>query len=100
MTSEQNTGIPGATGNGPDVPGGDEVTETVDIVVNENVVVVPKGSHTADTILAAAKSQGVNVAENFVVQIEFEGQDDIVMVGSIEITETIRFSAIRNDDNS
>ena len=76
--------------------------KTVTIEVNDHKVEMPAGPATGLEIKDAANKQGVNIQQNFVLQVELPngssrviGNDDKVL-----LTEHLAFTAIAADDNS
>ena len=74
----------------------------VTVLVNEQPVVLDKGTATGAVIKSAAKSQGVHIELNFVLLEELPngtsktiGDND-----SVNLHEHLRFAAIAPDDNS
>ena len=76
--------------------------KTVTIEVNDHKVEMPAGPATGLEIKDAAIKQGVNIQQNFVLQVDLPngssrvvGNDDKVL-----LTEHLAFTAIAADDNS
>lgn len=74
----------------------------VTVVVNEQPVVLDKGTVTGAVIKSAAKTQGVHIELNFVLQEELpNGTSKIIGDNDpVSLHEHLRFTAIAPDDNS
>lgn len=75
-------------------------TETVEVFINENAIRLPEGTHNAASILTAATDQGVKVEDDFIVRIEREDRNTVLVTDSIEIVAGTRITALAPDDNS
>ena len=74
--------------------------EMVQVFINENPITLAKRQHNAESILAAATTQGVTVEADFIVRIEREDRKTHLVTDSVEIVEGTRIIAIAPDDNS
>ena len=74
----------------------------VTVFVNEQPVVLDKGTVTGAAIKSAAKAQGVLIEQNFVLQEELpNGTSKIIGDNDpVSLHEHLRFTAIAPDDNS
>jgi hypothetical protein len=74
----------------------------VTVFVNEKPVKLRGRTATGSEIKAAAIQQGVHIEQNFILQEELPNGTSRVIGDSDPVTlrEDLRFTAIRNDDNS
>jgi hypothetical protein len=76
--------------------------KTVTIEVNDHKVEMPAGPATGLEIKDAAIKQGVNIQQNFVLQVELPNGSSRVIGNDdkVPLTEHLAFTAIAADDNS
>ncbi len=76
--------------------------KTVTIEVNDHKVELPAGLATGLEIKDAAIKQGVNIQQNFVLQVELPNGSSRVIGNDdkVPLTEHLAFTAIAADDNS
>ena len=76
--------------------------KTVTIEVNDHKVEMPAGPATGLEIKNAAIKQGVNIQQNFVLQVELPNGSSRVIGNDdkVPLAEHLAFTAIAADDNS